>query len=80
HDPVDLLAAVWLALNHAAPRDDAPWLPEPPSRLRRTLRGALLVAGIPALVMGTLLDRFAVRPLSYRLRVSNAYRIVARRD
>ncbi|CAM5734554.1 hypothetical protein SALBM311S_09025 [Streptomyces alboniger] len=47
HDPVDLLAAVWLALDHMAPRDDAPWLPEPPNALRRTLRGALLVAGIP---------------------------------
>lgn len=80
HDPVDLLAAVWLALDHAAPRDDAPWLPGPPGALRGTLRGALLVAGIPALIVGTLLDRFAVRPLAHRLGVSNAYRIVARRD
>ncbi|MEV5954507.1 class I SAM-dependent methyltransferase [Streptomyces sp. NPDC051987] len=80
HDPVDLLAAVWLALDHTAPREDAPWLPTPPGALRKTLRAAVLIAGIPALVTGTLLDRFAVRPLSGRLRVSNAYRIVARRD
>ncbi|MFD8818382.1 class I SAM-dependent methyltransferase [Streptomyces sp. NPDC059627] len=80
HDPVDLLAAVWLALDHTAPREDAPWLPTPPGALRKTLRAALLIAGIPALIAGTLLDRFAVRPLSHRLRVSNAYRIVARRD
>ena len=80
HDPVDLLAAVWLALDHTAPREDAPWLPTPPGALQQTLRAALLIAGIPALIAGTLLDRFAVRPLSHRLRVSNAYRIVARRD
>ncbi|MER6081965.1 class I SAM-dependent methyltransferase [Streptomyces sp. NPDC001833] len=80
HDPVDLLAAVWLALDHTAPREDAPWLPTPPGALQKTLRAALLIAGIPALITGTLLDRFAVRPLSRRLRVSNAYRIVARRD
>ncbi|MGW2823958.1 class I SAM-dependent methyltransferase [Streptomyces sp. NPDC001443] len=80
HDPVDLLAAVWLALDHAAPREDAPWLPRPPDALRRAGRVALLVAGIPALVLGTLLDRFAVRPLSHRLGLSNAYRLVARRD
>ncbi|MFE3167737.1 class I SAM-dependent methyltransferase [Streptomyces sp. NPDC059224] len=80
HDPVDLLAAVWLALDHTAPREDAPWLPRPPGALRKTARAALLLAGIPALIAGTLADRFAVRPLSHRLRVSNAYRLVARRD
>ncbi|MEU2623851.1 class I SAM-dependent methyltransferase [Streptomyces sp. NPDC007157] len=80
HDPVDLLAAVWLALDHTAPREDAPWLPRPPGALRKTARAALLLAGIPALIAGTLADRFAVRPFSRRLRVSNAYRIVARRD
>ncbi|MEU6540873.1 class I SAM-dependent methyltransferase [Streptomyces sp. NPDC047000] len=80
HDPVDLLAAVWLALDHAAPRDDVPWLPRPPGGARRALRAALLLAGVPALIAATLVDRFAVRPLSHRLGVSNAYRIVARRE
>lgn len=80
HDPVDLLAAVWLALDHAAPREDVPWLPAPPGRARRALRAALLLAGVPALLTATLLDRFAVRPVSHRLGVSNAYRIVARRE
>ncbi|MFD4570735.1 class I SAM-dependent methyltransferase [Streptomyces sp. NPDC058417] len=80
HDPVDLLAAVWLALDHAAPRDDAPWLPGRPGAARRVGRAAVLLAGVPALVVATLLDRFAVRPLSHRLRLSNAYRVVARRD
>ncbi|MFF7975077.1 methyltransferase domain-containing protein [Streptomyces sp. NPDC007905] len=80
HDPVDLLAAVWLALDHTAPRDDAPWLPEPPGGFRRALRTALLLAGVPALLTATLLDRFAVRPLSHRLGLSNAYRLVARHE
>ncbi|MGW3646464.1 class I SAM-dependent methyltransferase [Streptomyces sp. NPDC000878] len=80
HDPVDLLAAIWLALDNAAPRDNLPWIPHPPNGWRRTLRGLLLLAGVPALILATLLDRFAVRPLSHRLGVSNAYRLVARRD
>ncbi|GAA2497009.1 class I SAM-dependent methyltransferase [Actinocorallia cavernae] len=80
HDPVDLLAAVWLALDHAAPREDAPWLPEPPGPLRRALRGALLLAGVPALLTATLLDRLAIRPLAQRLHLANAYRLVARRE
>ncbi|MCS0600696.1 class I SAM-dependent methyltransferase [Streptomyces sp. LP11] len=80
HDPVDLLAAVWLALDHLAPREDAPWLPSRPGPLRRALRTALVLAGIPALAAAPLLDRLAVRPLSHRLHLSNAYRLVARRD
>lgn len=80
HDPVDLLAAVWLALDHTAPREDAPWLPGPPGALRRTLRAALLLAGVPALLTATLLDRLALRPLAHRLHLANAYRLVARRE
>jgi SAM-dependent methyltransferase len=80
HDPVDLLAAVWLALDHAAPREDVPWLPGPPGAFRRALRTVTLLAGVPVLIAATLLDRFAVRPVSHRLGVSNAYRIVARRE
>lgn len=80
HDPVDLLAAVWLALDHTAPREDAPWLPRPPGLFSRGLRTAVLLAGAPGLALAALTDRLAVRPLSRRLRLSNAYRLVARRD
>lgn len=80
HDPVDLLAAVWLSLDRVAPREDAPWLERAPGRLKRTARTAVLLAGVPALLAGTLLDRFAVRPLAERMGLTNAYRIVARRD
>ncbi|GAA4018057.1 hypothetical protein GCM10022232_72240 [Streptomyces plumbiresistens] len=41
---------------------------------------ALLIAGIPAFLLGTAQDRFAVKPLSDRLRLSNADRLAARRD
>ncbi|MBL1109177.1 class I SAM-dependent methyltransferase [Streptomyces sp. 5-8] len=80
HDPVDLLAAAWLALDHTAPREDAPWLAQPQGALRRTLRTALLLTGVPVLLTAALLDRIAARPLSRRLRLTNAYRLVARRD
>ncbi|MFB7504551.1 class I SAM-dependent methyltransferase [Streptomyces broussonetiae] len=80
HDPVDLLAAVWLALDHTAPREDAPWLPGPPGALSRAARTTLLLTGVPVLVTATLLDRFAVRAVSHRLGLANAYRLVARRD
>ena len=80
HDPVDLLAAVWLALDTAAPRDDLPWLTTPPTTLRRILRAAVLIAGIPAFLLATAVDRLIVKRLSHRLGLSNAYRLVARRD
>ncbi|MFJ5264833.1 class I SAM-dependent methyltransferase [Streptomyces sp. NPDC088387] len=78
HDPFDLLAAVWLALNAAVP-EDVPWHPRPPTALRRILRAALLIAGIPAFLLATAMDRL-IRPVSHRLGLSNAYRLVARRD
>lgn len=80
HDPVDLLAAVWLAFDAVAPREDLPWLPRPPGVFRRALRTGLLLAGVPFFLLATLLDRLAIKPLAHRWRLSNAYRIVARRD
>lgn len=80
HDPVDLLGAVWLLLNAVAPPDDLPWLAPPPGRLRRLLRTAVLLAGAPALLNATVLDRLLVKPLAGRGRLANAYRVLARRD
>ncbi|WP_173266082.1 class I SAM-dependent methyltransferase [Streptomyces pacificus] len=78
HEPVDLVAAVWLALEGAVPRDDMPWL-VPTGPARRALRGAALLAGVPALAAAALLDH-AVAPFADRLGLCNAYRLVARRD
>jgi hypothetical protein len=80
HDPIDLLAATWLRLDALAPRDDAPWLPERPGRLRRTLRTAIVVLGIPALLVAAILDRVVLKRVAGRLGLSNAYRLAARRD
>ncbi|WP_432133427.1 class I SAM-dependent methyltransferase [Streptomyces sp. bgisy154] len=80
HDPVDLLAAVWLALDHIAPREDAPWLERRPGHVRRAVRAGLLLAGVPFLVAATVLDRLAARTVVGPLGLSNAYRLVARRD
>ncbi|MFF7633651.1 class I SAM-dependent methyltransferase [Kitasatospora sp. NPDC008050] len=80
HDPVDLLAACWLLLDALAPREDLPWAPGgPPGRLRRALRGALFVAGAPVLLGATVLDRLIAR-FAGRAGLSNAYRLLARRD
>ncbi|MGP3926279.1 class I SAM-dependent methyltransferase [Streptomyces sp. 8N616] len=80
HDPVDLLGAVWLLLDAVAPPEDAPWLATPPTRLRRLLRTATLLAGVPALLAAALLDRLLVKPLAHPWGLANAYRVVARRD
>ncbi|MFD8094518.1 class I SAM-dependent methyltransferase [Streptomyces malaysiensis] len=79
-DTVDLLGAVWLALNAIAPPDDSPSLAKPPGRLRWLLRCAILLAGVPALVVATTLDRLLLKPLAGLGKMSNAYRVVARCD
>ncbi|MEU2155175.1 class I SAM-dependent methyltransferase [Streptomyces sp. NPDC019396] len=79
HEAVDLVAALWLALDEAAPRDDLPWLPARPGRVRRALRTAVLLAGVPALLLATLADRILARSAE-PLGLANAYRLVARRD
>ncbi|MER7957794.1 class I SAM-dependent methyltransferase [Streptomyces sp. NPDC096030] len=79
HDAVDLVAATWIALDALAPREDLPWLSSPPGPWRSAARTAVLLAGIPLLLAATALDRLAARPLAGRLRLTNAYRLIARR-
>lgn len=79
HFPVDLLAGCWLLINSVAPPADAPWLSEPPGRVRLGLRNAVRVSGAPLLALACLLDQTAAL-CGGRARLSNAYRIVARRD
>lgn len=40
----------------------------------------MVLATVPALLLATLADRYAIRPFSHRLGPSNAYRVLARRD
>jgi SAM-dependent methyltransferase len=80
HDPVDLLAACWLLLDAVAPREDAPWLPgAAPGPLRRAVRGTLFLCSVPLLLLATLADRVVAR-FAGRSGLSNAYRVLARRD
>ncbi|MEU8824639.1 class I SAM-dependent methyltransferase [Streptomyces sp. NPDC048636] len=80
HDTVDLLGAVWLLLNAIAPPEDAPWLKRRPGRVRWLARCAVLLAGVPALIVATALDRLLIKPLAGHFRLANAYRVIARRD
>jgi SAM-dependent methyltransferase len=80
HDRVDLLAATWFTIDAIAPRDEAPWRTERPGRLKKTARAAVVIAGIPALIAATVLDKVMPRFLIRRLELSNAYRIIARRE
>ncbi|GGZ47860.1 methyltransferase type 12 [Streptomyces subrutilus] len=80
HDPVDLLAAAWVALDALAPPEDLPWLAAPPGAGRGALRGAVLLAGVPLLLVAAALDRLLAGPLAGRLRLTNAYRLIARRE
>ncbi|MEU8785767.1 class I SAM-dependent methyltransferase [Streptomyces sp. NPDC048637] len=79
HDPADLLAAAWLALSSLAPHKDEPWCAEAPGRARRAVRGMVLAGGVPLLTLGWLLDRL-IKPVAHRAGLSNAYRLLARRD
>ncbi|HWG27555.1 class I SAM-dependent methyltransferase [Actinospica sp.] len=78
HDPVDLLAACFLAMDAIAPREDAPWLPgRPPGRVARVLRTAMFLAAAPFMLIATAADRLIAR-VAGRAGLSNAYRLLAR--
>ncbi|WP_086728914.1 class I SAM-dependent methyltransferase [Streptomyces carpinensis] len=80
HTPNDLSAALALALTHALPAADAPWRTTPPGRLRRALR-AVLATPVGPLVDAVAAVDVVLSPLLRRVPgLSNAYRVVARRD
>lgn len=78
HDPVDLTFAVWAVLQSPAPKDNVPWLPHPPNRVRLT-RVGMIAAGVPVLLGARLADHM-IAPIGRRVGLSNAYRIVARKN
>ncbi len=80
HDPCDLVAAAWLALDDRLPRRDAPWHASTPGRWSRALRTGVILAAMPGLALLNLADRFLVMPLASRQRLGNAYRVIARHD
>ncbi|MEU7435449.1 class I SAM-dependent methyltransferase [Streptomyces sioyaensis] len=79
HIPTDLTSAAVNVLNSVLPGEDLPWLPKKPSPLGRGIRALSLLAAAPALLVLIGLD-LLLAPLTRRTRLSNAYRVVARRD
>ncbi|MGW1888677.1 class I SAM-dependent methyltransferase [Streptomyces sp. NPDC002004] len=78
HVPVDLAAALTLALGRGLPAPDAPWRVRPPSGLQRTARAAFSRAGAPFIGAARAADRL-LAPLATRTGFANAYRVIARR-
>ncbi|HEY4245020.1 MAG TPA: class I SAM-dependent methyltransferase [Kofleriaceae bacterium] len=76
HQRVDLLFAAWLLLDRIAPSTKLPW------RWRgggaRVFRGVVWTVGSPLIVLGLLGDR-VLDPFFSRAKISNTYRVVARR-
>jgi Methyltransferase domain len=76
HQRVDLFFAVWLLLDRIAPPTKLPW------RWRGALSGAwrtlVWAIGSPFIIVGILADNL-VGPLWQRARISNTYRVVARK-
>ncbi|MGX1975922.1 hypothetical protein [Streptomyces kronopolitis] len=79
HIPTDLTSAAVNVLNSVLPGEDLPWLPRKPGPLGRGIRALALLAATPALLVLLGVD-LLLAPLTRRTRLSNAYRVIARRD
>jgi Methylase involved in ubiquinone/menaquinone biosynthesis len=79
HSPYDLAWAAALLLHAALRGEDVPWEPHPPSRVRRIVRNIGIKVAMPVLVAAALLDR-ALAPIGRKRGMSNAYRVVARKN
>jgi SAM-dependent methyltransferase len=76
HQGVDFLSAVVLGLGRIAPPVKVPWRRR--GAIARAWRAAVWTAGLPLLFAGWATDRLAT-PLIRRGKVSNTYRVLARR-
>ncbi|MFI7246466.1 class I SAM-dependent methyltransferase [Streptomyces qinglanensis] len=79
HVPTDLTSAAANILTALLPSADVPWLPRRPGPFTRGGRALALAAAAPVLLVLFGLD-VLLAPLARRTRLSNAYRVVARRD
>ncbi|MGW2598860.1 class I SAM-dependent methyltransferase [Streptomyces klenkii] len=77
--PVNLLYSAYLRVHNAAPAPDAPWFPAAPAPLRKTVRKAMFLGAIPLLLAAKAADRLTGL-LPSGARVTDAYRILARRE
>jgi SAM-dependent methyltransferase len=77
HVGMDLIGAAAMFTRWLAPPSNVPWRPKP-TWLTRVRSFAVMTAAFPAIIGVWIVDATVVTPLS-RGRLSNAYRIVARR-
>ncbi|WP_230211103.1 class I SAM-dependent methyltransferase [Streptomyces kaniharaensis] len=76
--PLSLQTAAGLLMFNTAPPEDAPWRPVASTRLRTAVRVAALGAMAPLLIAAALADHLT-RLLPPRARVTDAYRLLARK-
>ncbi|MFD8543260.1 class I SAM-dependent methyltransferase [Streptomyces sp. NPDC059649] len=79
HVPTDLVSAAANLFKSVLPHEDLPWMPRKPGPLRRWSRRLLLLQNVPNLVALFAVD-LLLSPLIRRTRLSNAYRVIARRN
>jgi SAM-dependent methyltransferase len=79
HQPVDLSYAVMLLAMRLAPAGTAPWDP-PPTVARRLGRGATYASLLPLAAAAFALDHALAPLVRRRPELSNAYRVLARKD
>ncbi|MGP3991621.1 class I SAM-dependent methyltransferase [Streptomyces sp. 3N207] len=79
HVPTDLTSAAANALTALLPSGDVPWLPQRPGPLTRSVRALALAAAAPVLLVLFGLDSL-LAPFARRTSLSNAYRVIARRN
>ncbi|MFI8854772.1 class I SAM-dependent methyltransferase [Streptomyces sp. NPDC053499] len=79
HVPTDLTSAAVNVLSAVLPAGDVPWLSERPGPLARGGRALAVLAAVPVLCVLFGLDML-LAPVARRTGLSNAYRVIARRD
>jgi SAM-dependent methyltransferase len=78
HLPVDLAAAVYLAVGALAPPVNVPWRPAS-GLVGRVVHHAVWMVGTPSFFLANVADHL-LSPLVRRAGLSNAYRVLARRQ
>lgn len=80
HQANDAVMAAYLFFASLAPDRAMPWSPRPPTAWARVWRCLVWTAGMPAVIVGLLLDRVPGRALARRWDRGNAYRVLARKE
>ena len=79
HQPVDLGYAVMLLANRLSPAAPAPWSPAP-TAVRRLARAGVHAGLLPLAGLAVAADQALVPVVRRRPQLSNAYRVLARKD